>query len=88
MTFPNGQDVSTELPIHASKPDPARRYDYWLGGKDNFAADRESGDLILSFSFAVSPPGPAVECRPRRRDGGGGIRIRDGAGAGGDGPWS
>ena len=24
----------------------ARRYDYWLGGKDNFAADRESGDAI------------------------------------------
>ncbi|WP_229716381.1 SAM-dependent methyltransferase, partial [Mangrovihabitans endophyticus] len=23
---------------------PARRYDYWLGGKDNFAADRASGD--------------------------------------------
>ena len=25
---------------------PARRYDYWLGGKDNFAADRQSGDAI------------------------------------------
>src|SRR3954463_4220018 len=25
---------------------PARRYNYWLGGKDNFAADRESGDLL------------------------------------------
>src|SRR5512138_216833 len=25
---------------------PARRYDYWLGGKDNFAADRESGDAV------------------------------------------
>jgi hypothetical protein len=25
---------------------PARRYDYWLGGKDNFAADRASGDAI------------------------------------------
>jgi hypothetical protein len=24
---------------------PARRYNYWLGGKDHFAADRESGDL-------------------------------------------
>lgn len=23
---------------------PARRYNYWLGGKDNFAADRASGD--------------------------------------------
>ncbi|WP_067504511.1 SAM-dependent methyltransferase [Actinoplanes sp. TFC3] len=25
---------------------PARRYNYWLGGKDNFAADRDSGDCI------------------------------------------
>jgi hypothetical protein len=29
-----------------TKPHPARRYDYWLGGKDNFAADRESAELI------------------------------------------
>jgi hypothetical protein len=27
---------------------PARRYDYWLGGKDNFAADRESGDAVAA----------------------------------------
>jgi hypothetical protein len=27
-------------------PHPARRYNYWLGGKDNFAADRDSGDTI------------------------------------------
>lgn len=27
---------------------PARRYNYWLGGKDNFAADRESGDRIAA----------------------------------------
>jgi hypothetical protein len=25
---------------------PARRYNYWLGGKDNFAADRASGDEL------------------------------------------
>jgi SAM-dependent methyltransferase len=25
---------------------PARRYDYWLGGKDNFAVDRISGDEV------------------------------------------
>jgi hypothetical protein len=24
----------------------ARRYDYWLGGKDNFPVDRESGDAV------------------------------------------
>jgi S-adenosyl methyltransferase len=28
---------------------PARRYNYWLGGKDNFAADRESGDQLQAL---------------------------------------
>ena len=32
--------------IDSTTPHPARRYNYWLGGKDNFAADRESGDRI------------------------------------------
>ncbi|MCU1642521.1 MAG: hypothetical protein JWN03_2796 [Nocardia sp.] len=32
--------------IDTTKPHPARRYDYWLGGKDNFAADRESADAV------------------------------------------
>ncbi|WP_221327015.1 SAM-dependent methyltransferase [Actinoplanes sp. L3-i22] len=32
--------------IDTSVAHPARRYQYWLGGKDNFAADRESGDAI------------------------------------------
>jgi hypothetical protein len=27
-----------------SVPHSARVYDYWLGGKDNFAADREAAD--------------------------------------------
>ncbi|HTU72841.1 MAG TPA: SAM-dependent methyltransferase [Trebonia sp.] len=34
--------------IDMTVPHPARRYDYWLGGKDNFAADRESGDAIAA----------------------------------------
>src|SRR5262249_55298512 len=29
-----------------SRPHPARRYDAWLGGKDNFAADRESAARV------------------------------------------
>jgi hypothetical protein len=40
-----------EEPPHAlidtSTAHPARVYDYWLGGKDNFAADREAGELAL-----------------------------------------
>lgn len=35
-------------PIDTSKPHPARRYDYLLGGKDNFAADRQSADQIAA----------------------------------------
>jgi S-adenosyl methyltransferase len=27
---------------------PARRYNYWLGGKDHFAADRASGDAVAA----------------------------------------
>ncbi|GIM93197.1 SAM-dependent methyltransferase [Paractinoplanes toevensis] len=32
--------------IRPDVPHPARRYNYWLGGKDNFAADRASGDEL------------------------------------------
>jgi hypothetical protein len=34
--------------IDTSVPHPARRYNYWLGGKDHFAADRASGDAIAA----------------------------------------
>jgi hypothetical protein len=34
--------------VDPSTAHPARRYDYWLGGKDNFAADRASGDAIAA----------------------------------------
>jgi hypothetical protein len=37
-----------EVPgIDTSVAHPARVYDYWLGGRDNFAADREAGELAL-----------------------------------------
>jgi hypothetical protein len=34
--------------IDETRVHSARRYNYWLGGKDNFAVDRESGDLIAA----------------------------------------
>ncbi|MEV4132397.1 SAM-dependent methyltransferase [Dactylosporangium sp. NPDC049742] len=34
--------------IDTTVPHPARRYNYWLGGKDHFAADRASGDEIAA----------------------------------------
>jgi S-adenosyl methyltransferase len=33
--------------LDTSGPHPARVYDYWLGGKDNFAADRQVAEEIL-----------------------------------------
>jgi hypothetical protein len=44
---------STSSRLDTSVPHPARRYDYWLGGKDNFAADRESGDAIAAAFPAI-----------------------------------
>src|ERR1700755_3194427 len=32
---------------------PARVWDYWLGGKDNFAADREAGDQVIAAMPSV-----------------------------------
>ena len=33
-------------PLDLTKPNTARMYDYWLGGKDNFEADREAAEAI------------------------------------------
>jgi S-adenosyl methyltransferase len=32
---------------------PARVWDYWLGGKDNFAADREAGEQVIEAMPSV-----------------------------------
>src|SRR5215212_4449243 len=45
----NGSADAQELrDIDASVPHSARIWNYWLGGKDNFAADREAGDEFLT----------------------------------------
>ncbi|GIJ60261.1 SAM-dependent methyltransferase [Virgisporangium aurantiacum] len=36
-----------------SRPHPARRYNYWLGGKDHFQADRDSAAMIEEFMPSV-----------------------------------
>ena len=48
MPAKDGADHSGLPPsrVDVRKAYPARRYDYWLGGKDNFAADRRSGDAV------------------------------------------
>src|ERR1051325_4538660 len=48
---PAAQGGSVE-PFDTTRPNIARVWDYWLGGKDNFAADRELAEKML----AVHPP--------------------------------
>ncbi|MBM0231314.1 SAM-dependent methyltransferase [Micromonospora sp. STR1_7] len=47
MTF-RGGELSAADRIDTSVAHPARRYNYLLGGKDNFAADRQSGDALAA----------------------------------------
>jgi SAM-dependent methyltransferase len=47
--------------IDTTIPHPARRYNYWLGGKDNFRADRASADAIAAAFPHL--PGAARENR-------------------------
>jgi hypothetical protein len=44
------QDPAVDLTIDTSVAHPARVYDYWLGGKDNFAADREAAERVLAVT--------------------------------------
>jgi len=45
--------------IDPTVPSPARIYDYLLGGKDNFPADREAAENLLRLS-------PNLKEGPRR----------------------
>ncbi len=52
MTEPERQDKDGASPadIRTDIPHPARVYDYWLGGKDNFPADREMAQWVLAMT--------------------------------------
>jgi hypothetical protein len=43
---PAGDGVPADS--HTDIAHPARVYDYWLGGKDNFAADRAAAEQVLN----------------------------------------
>ena len=48
QSMPPGRSDSSDLPsFDPSVPNPARMWNYWLGGKDNFAADRELAERVL-----------------------------------------
>jgi S-adenosyl methyltransferase len=42
--------VDQAVEIDTTVAHPARVYDYWLGGKDNFAADREAAERVLAVT--------------------------------------
>src|SRR6202795_1450702 len=50
-----------QRPIDTSVAHSARVHDYWLGGKDNFAADREAGDAVME-----AYPGIVMSVRANR----------------------
>jgi hypothetical protein len=41
--------------VDTSRPNPARMYDYFLGGYDNYEADREAGDEVLARAPEFRP---------------------------------
>jgi hypothetical protein len=48
---PSGRAFELDISI----AHPARVYDYWLGGKDNFAADREAAEQMIAANPEVLP---------------------------------
>jgi hypothetical protein len=44
-----------DFPFDVTVPHPARVYNYWLGGNDNFAADRAAGDQALAAGAKILP---------------------------------
>jgi hypothetical protein len=49
MTKPNGPELRID------RPHSARVYDYLLGGKDNYAADRVAGDAMVALMPSLRP---------------------------------
>ncbi|RCG29480.1 SAM-dependent methyltransferase [Sphaerisporangium album] len=48
MNLSDTPDATIAAPVHdPQRPNVARMYDYFLGGKDNFPADREEADKII-----------------------------------------
>jgi hypothetical protein len=41
------EPADEQVPLDTSVPHIARVYDYWLGGKDNFAADRAAAQQVI-----------------------------------------
>jgi O-methyltransferase involved in polyketide biosynthesis len=56
QSLPEDPDLHPGLQaLNTNVPHPARVYDYWLGGKDNFAADREAAEAVIAANPNVLP---------------------------------
>jgi S-adenosyl methyltransferase len=55
------EDWPPPLELRTDRPHPARVYDYLLGGKDNYAADRAAAEEALR-----SNPNGRIQCRENR----------------------
>ncbi|WP_030610950.1 SAM-dependent methyltransferase [Streptomyces fulvoviolaceus] len=54
MTSPRtGDSGAHPVQIDTSKPHPARMYDYFLGGKDNYEVDREAAERFIKAAPEV-----------------------------------
>jgi hypothetical protein len=63
VVSPNSPEKDTgPAEIDITRPHPARTWDYYLGGKDNFAADREVADQVIA-----AWPGMRVSARENRK---------------------
>ncbi len=56
-----GGSASDRSPFDTTVAHSARVHDYWLGGKDNFAADRAAGDAVIA-----AYPGIVMSVRANR----------------------
>jgi hypothetical protein len=59
QSTPQGGIASSEAQLpsfNPTVPNPARMWNYWLGGKDNFAADRQAAEQVLQ----VMPSMPLI----------------------------
>ncbi|MDI2127838.1 SAM-dependent methyltransferase [Yinghuangia seranimata] len=55
--LPRLDEVDSYVPpgIDVTRPHPARMYNYYLGGKDNFAADREAAEQVIAAAPSARP---------------------------------
>ena len=60
-------DSTAGTAIDTTVPHSARIWNYWLGGKDNYAVDREAGDqykaIFPGIAVSPAPPGPSSPAR-------------------------